>query len=123
MKEFRITLPNHAGELARVIRALSPKGVNLRAIAASAGGDQVTVHLIGHDVEATRKGLEAAKVQFTEQEVVHVIVEDKAGHLAAEQLAEASININAIYLTGRADDLVEVALAVDNVKEAKKLLT
>jgi hypothetical protein len=32
------------------------------------------------------------------------------------------VNILAIYLAGRADDLVEVVMAVDDIKKAKKIL-
>lgn len=124
MKEFRITLGNRPGELARVAENLSRQGVNIKAISVTAGGNQVTCHLIGHDVEATRAALEAIRAQFTEQEVIELLLEDRAGELArvAEQLAEAGINIDAIYLTGKAEDLIELALAVEDAKKAKKVL-
>jgi hypothetical protein len=124
MKEFRITLTNRPGELARLAESLSRKGVNIKAIAGSASGGTVTIHLIGHDVEATREGLKAAHASFTEQEIIPLLLEDKAGELArvASKLADAGINLDAIYLTGKADDLVELAVAVDDVKKAKKLL-
>jgi hypothetical protein len=53
-----------------------------------------------------------------------ILLEDKAGEIArvTSDLANAGVNISAIYLAGRADDLVEVVLAVDDVKKAKKLL-
>jgi hypothetical protein len=124
MNEFRIILGNRPGELARVAESLSRKGVSIKAVAASAGGGQVTLHLIGHDVEATREALLGMRAQFTEQEVITLLLEDKAGELArvANQLADASINLDAIYLTGKADDLVELAIAVDDIKKAKKIL-
>ena len=124
MREFRIVMSNHAGELARIAQGLSRKGVNIRSVCATAEGNQVTMHLIGHDVEATRRGLEAVGAQFTEQEVVQLIIDDRVGELGrvAEQLAEANINIDAIYLTGRVEDMVELAVAVDDVKKAKRLL-
>ncbi len=125
MKEFRITLSNHPGELAHIAEALSHKGVNLRSIAASAEGNLVTVHLIGHDVDATRSGLESVGAKFKEQEILQLILEDKAGELAnvAAKLSAANVNIDAIYLTGRADDMVEIAVAVDDIKKAKQLFT
>ncbi|MBI4601847.1 MAG: hypothetical protein HY721_07785 [Planctomycetes bacterium] len=124
MKEFRITVGNRPGELARVAENLSRKDVNIKAIAASASGGTVTLHLIGHDIEATRAGLTEMRAQFTEREVIPLLLEDKAGALAvvAKQLADAGINIDAIYLTGKADDLIELALAVEDVKKAKKVL-
>lgn len=124
MKEFRITVGNRPGELARVAEGLARKGVSIKAVAATASGGQVTVHLIGHDVEATRAGLQDTRAQFTEQEIITLLLEDKAGELAriANQLSAAGVNVNAIYLTGKADDLVELALAVDDLKKAKKTL-
>jgi hypothetical protein len=124
MKEFRVTVSNKPGELARVAAALGRQQVSIKALAASASGNQVTLHLVGHDVEATREGLRAANVQYHEQEVILVLLEDKAGEIArvTGELGDAGVNLDAIYLAGRADDLVEVVLAPDDIKKAKKVL-
>jgi len=124
MKEFRLVISNRPGELARVANALSRQGVSIKALSATASSNQVILHIVGHDVEATRTGLQSADFSFEEQEVILLLLEDKAGEIGrvAGQLAEAGININAIYLAGRADDLVEVVVAVDDVKKAKKLM-
>jgi hypothetical protein len=124
MKEFRVTMGNRPGELARVASALSRQGLSIKALAASAAGNQVSLHLVGHDVEATRSGLDAANIQYQESEVLLLLLEDKAGEIAriANQLADAGVNLTAIYLAGRADDLVEVVVAVDDIKKAKKVL-
>ena len=53
MKEFRITIGNRPGELARLAESLARHGVNIKAVTATATGAQVTLHLIGHDVEVT----------------------------------------------------------------------
>ncbi len=124
MKEFRIVLGNRPGELARLAESLSRHGVNIKAVCSTTAANQVTVHMIGHDIEAMRSGLDAARVQFIEQEVFQLIIEDKAGELAqvAQQLGDAGINIDAIYLSGKDDDMIELVLAVDDVKKAKKIL-
>jgi hypothetical protein len=124
MKEFRITLTNRPGELARVAAALGRQEVSIKALAATASANQVILHLVGHDVEATRTGLKSANIPFQEQEVMVILLEDKAGEIArvSSQLADAGINLSAIYLSGRAEDLVEVVLAVDDIKKAKKIL-
>jgi hypothetical protein len=124
MKEFRITLTNRPGELARVAAALGRQEVSIKALAATASANQVILHLVRHDVEATRTGLKSANIPFQEQEVMVILLEDKAGEIArvSSQLADAGINLSAIYLSGRAEDLVEVVLAVDDIKKAKKIL-
>ena len=53
-----------------------------------------------------------------------LLLEDKAGEIAriSNELAEAGVNLNAVYLAGRADDLVEVVVATDDIKKTKKAL-
>lgn len=124
MKEFRITMSNRPGELARVTAPLARTGVSIKALAASASSNQVILHLVGHDVEAVRNGLEAAAIPFEESEVLLLLLEDKAGEIAkiSSMLADANVNLTAIYLAGREDDLVEVVVAADDIKKAKKIL-
>ena len=124
MKEFRITIGNRPGELARVAENLARNNVNLKSVAASTELNQVTLHLIGHDVQATRSALQSMRAQFKEQEVVQLLLEDSAGELArvATAISDAGVNMDAIYLTGKADDMIELAMAVDDVKKAKKVL-
>jgi hypothetical protein len=40
----------------------------------------------------------------------------------ADKLAKANVNVHAIYVVGLDGDLVDLALAVDDPKKAKKLL-
>ena len=53
-----------------------------------------------------------------------VLLENRAGELegVAGKLADAHLNLHAIYVVGLDGDLVELALAVDDPKKAKKLL-
>lgn len=124
MKEFRVTMSNRPGELARVAAALGRQGVSIKALAATTAANQVMLHLVGHDVEATRAGLESANIPFEEQEALVVLLEDKAGEIAriTGKLADAGLNLNAVYLAGRADDLVEVVVSPEDIKKAKKVL-
>ena len=124
MREVVIQATHQAGELARIANALSLKGVNIKSIAALAIGHQGLVRIIPDDIEATRRGLEDANIRFEEKEVVTVLLENKAGELTglAAKIADAGINLDAAYVVGLAGDMVELALAVNDVKKAKKLL-
>jgi hypothetical protein len=53
-----------------------------------------------------------------------VLLENKAGVVASitNRLGEAGINLQALYVTGVADDLVELAVVSDNPKKTKKIL-
>lgn len=124
MRDFAIQLTHRPGELARVASALARHGVNLKSLAGLAIGNQVLVRIIADNVEAARSALQASNIRFEESEIVTVLLENRAGELAAvsTKLADAGINLRGIYVTGLAGDLVELAIVVDDVKKAKKLL-
>jgi hypothetical protein len=117
-------LTHRPGELARVTNALSLAGVNLKSVAAMMLGNQALLRVIPDDVDATRHALEQANIRFDEHEVATVMLENKAGELTgvAAKLADAGVNLEALYVVGLAGDLIELAIAVDDVKKAKKAL-
>jgi len=124
MRDCSIQLTNHAGDLARVAQALARRGVNIKALAGMSIGDTAMARILPDDIVVARSALEAAKIRFSESEVHLVLLENKAGILAdvTHRLAEAGINLEAVYVTGIADDLVELAIVSDNPKKAKKIL-
>ncbi|HEX9250189.1 MAG TPA: ACT domain-containing protein [Gemmatimonadaceae bacterium] len=124
MRDCSIQLTNHAGDLARVAQALARRGVNIKALAGMSIGGAAMARILPDDIVVARSALEAAKIRFSESEVHLVLLENKAGILAdvTNRLAEAGINLEAVYVTGIADDLVELAIVSDNPKKAKKIL-
>ena len=124
MKDCSIQLTNHPGDLARVAQALARRGVNIKALAAISIGGVATARILPDDIVVARSALEAANIRFTESEVHIVLLENKAGLLAnvTNRLGDEGINLDAIYVTGIADGRVELAIATDNPKKAKKIL-
>lgn len=124
MKDCSIQLTNKPGDLARVAQALARRGVNIKALAALSVGGVAVARILPDDIVVARSAFEAANVRFTEGEVHLVLLENKAGVLAnvSDRLGEAGINLEAIYVTGVADDLVELAIVSDNPKKTKKVL-
>jgi len=124
MKDFSIQLTDRPGDLARVAEALSRGGVNIKGLAAVSIGRQALAHIIPDDIEAARSALEESNIRFTESEVHTVLLENKAGQLAdvVRRLSEAGVNLEALYLTGVLDDLIEVAFVSGDSKKVKKLL-
>jgi hypothetical protein len=104
--------------------ALTRYGVNVKAVASLAVGTGVLVRIIADREEPARAALQAAQIPFEEHEVVTVLLENRAGELAAvsQKLADARVNLRAIYLTGIVDNLVELAIAVDDVDKAAEVL-
>jgi len=124
VKDFVIQLSHRPGELANVTNALALQGVNIKSLTAMVLGAQAQLRLIPDDAEAARNALRAASIRFEEKELVTVLLENKAGELTgvAGKLADAGLNLEAIYVVGLSDDLIELAIAVDDVKKAKKVL-
>jgi hypothetical protein len=124
MRDFVIHLSHRPGELASVTNALSFQGVNIKSLAAMTLGNEALLRLIPDDVEAARTALRDANVRFEEKELVTVLLENRAGELTgvAAKLSDAGLNLEAAYVVGLADDMIEIAIAVDDVKKAKKLL-
>ena len=125
MKDCSIQLTNHPGDLARVAQALARRGVNIKALAAiSTGGGVAIARILPDDIVVARSALEEARIRFEENEVHLVLLENKPGMVAnvTNRLGDAGINLEALYVTGIADDLVELAIASDNPKKAKKIL-
>jgi hypothetical protein len=110
--------------MVRVANALARKGVNIKSIAGMNIGNQGMIRVIADDVEAARAALTESNIRFEESEMVTVLLENKAGELAevGSKLANAGLNLQAVYVIGLEGDLVELALAVDDVKKAKKAL-
>jgi hypothetical protein len=124
MRDFAIHLTHRPGELGRVANALSLKGVNIKSLAAMTVGNQALLRFIADDVEACRAALRENNIRFDECEMVTVLLENRAGEVAtvADKLANAGLNLDAVYVVGLDGDLVELAFAVDDVKKARKAL-
>jgi hypothetical protein len=124
MRDFTIHLTHRPGELARVAHALARAGVNLKSLAAMTIGSQGVVRLIPDNVDAARHALTEANVRFEESELVTTLLENRAGELedVADKLAKANVNLHAAYVVGLDGDLVELAIAADDPKKAKKVL-
>src|SRR5437867_13076310 len=83
VKDFAIELTDRPGELGRVATALSRYGVNLKAVTGLAIDHHVLVRIIADDPEAARLALQQAGIRYTEEEVVQVLLENRAGELTA----------------------------------------
>jgi hypothetical protein len=124
MRDCTIQLTNKPGDLARVAEALARRGVNIKALAALTVDGMAMARILPDDIVVARSALESANIRFTEGEVHTVLLENKAGVLASvtNRLGDAGVNLEAIYVTGVADDLVELAVVSDNPKKTKKIL-
>lgn len=123
MKEFRLSLPNQPGELAKVAEALGQSGINLLAIA-GIGAATPVLALVTEQEDQTRNVLQGLGISFQEEELLTVKVPDRPGELGkmARKLGDAQVNIDSIYLLSKAAGEAELAFTVSDLAQAKQLL-
>ena len=124
MRDLAIHVTNRPGEIVRVAAALGRKDVNIKSIAGMGFNTQGIIRVIPDNFEAARTALQDANIRFDECELVTALVQNKAGELAdvASKLTNNGVNVEALYIIGLEGDLVEVAMAVSDIKKAKKAL-
>lgn len=124
MKEFRVTLSHRAGELARLAQILADEHIDLRSVAGFSEGNKAHICLVVTDVAKMRSVLEAARMPFSEAEMLSELVEDEVGQIAnvTGKLANAGVDIHSFYILARDNPLVELGFTVDDPKKAKKAL-
>ncbi|MDD2717273.1 MAG: ACT domain-containing protein [Candidatus Wallbacteria bacterium] len=102
IKELVVTLKNMPGQLYKVVSALSDQGIDLKAVTCTMyGKDKTKVKLISMNLDDAKLVLRDRKIEFVENEVIIIDVEDKPGELARvlKLLSEAEINIEYVYTT------------------------
>lgn len=124
MTEFVVRLDNRPGSLARLTELLAGAGVNIDALAAWGRNGDGIVRLVVDQPEACARVLDEAGLSFDEQPVLSARLADRPGELArvARALADAGVNIEAIFLLGAHADGLEVAIAVDDPEAALPLM-
>ncbi|MEW5900128.1 MAG: ACT domain-containing protein [Acidobacteriota bacterium] len=123
-KEFRISLPNRPGQLARLAEGLGHRGVNILAVA-GIGAPKSFMALVVDQEDKTREALSKLRLKFREVELLTVDVPHRPGELGifARKMADAKINIQSIYLLEGPVGEVKVALTVSDLNKAKQKLS
>jgi len=124
MNAFLITVDNRPGALADIADAIAQKGINVAGIAGATEASTGTIAIVTNDEGGTRSALEGAGARFREVALASASLEDKPGVLAdaARRLADAGVNIEAIFPTGMEGGKITIAFGVDNVEAAKSAL-
>ncbi len=121
---LRLRLRNQPGELARVAEQLGTAGINIRAIAGVASGDDSRLEfLVDNAAEAARAWRDAG-TNFEEVQVALAWLPHTPGTLAraSKALADAGINIESTYVAGTEGDRAEVAFGCADPQRADQLL-
>jgi hypothetical protein len=125
MKAFLVDLENKPGELARVTEAIAKKGINIEGVSGATCGTSGRLAIVTKDESGTRAALDAAMCTFKEMEATEVGLRHEPGTLAkaARRLADAGVNIEAIFPTGMQGNEISVAFVTEQPAKAKEALS
>jgi hypothetical protein len=123
--QITIVLENKPRSLAKMCSTLSRAGVNILALFAPEVRGRGKVRVWVDRPDEAKDALSAARIRFSEEEVVAMEVDNKAGAFSevAEKLGKAKINIKYTY-AATADGSVKstVVMAVPDVNKALRVL-
>lgn len=117
--EFTVLIEDRPGTLAHLAETLAQNGINITAIHATSCPDQGFVQLITNNNDATVNALQDAGIDYTVREVLLINLVDQPGTLAllARHLADAGININAVYIAMSG----QIVLDTDDLPRAQRI--
>lgn len=120
MTEFIVQMENRPGRLAALTEALAAFGVNIEALTAYGHDGEGTVRLIVDDAPTTRRVLSEAALRSEEHTVLTARLPHRPGELArlTRSVADAGVNIDAIYVLNTTADGIEFAISVDQPESA-----
>ncbi|MDH3605514.1 MAG: hypothetical protein OER12_00800 [Acidimicrobiia bacterium] len=121
MTEFTIHLSNRPGQLASLASIMADAEVNIEALAAFGVDDLGIVRLVVADPDAARRVITEAGLVAEERRVVTTVLPHRPGALATltQNLANAGVNIDGLYVLHSHDDEIELALAVGDTEAAE----
>lgn len=124
MNEFVVRLDNRPGSLARLTELLAIAGVNIDALAAWGENGDGVIRLIVDRPDVCARTLDDAGLAYETRTALTALLADRPGELArvTKALADAEINIEAIFLLGTRADALELAIVVDDPESAAPLL-
>ena len=114
--EFRVILDDKPGALAQVGRLLGDARINIEAIQGMSRDGKSLIQFVANDPTKVATTLDKAGIPYTRRQVLVVRVLDEPGTLGdvALVMANAGINIDAVYVTTRG----HVVLGVDDLDGA-----
>lgn len=122
MREFVVSVEDEIGSLRDAAKVLSKAGVNILAISSEVRGPKAMLRIVADREAPARAALLKAKYDFGECDLLQLVLDDEPGALArnASLLADAGVNVRAVYIIGKAKGKTDVAFSVDDFGKAMK---
>jgi hypothetical protein len=124
VKELVVSCANRPGTLAGVARTLGLADVNILGFQVGTLGSEGKVHFVVDNPSKAKKALSAARISFTEKDVLHIELPHRPGGLGsfAGKLAAKKINIDYGYTTAsRKGKFAGVVVGVSAIDKAARV--
>jgi hypothetical protein len=125
LTEVVVELEDRVGVLAGLGELLGGEGVNIRALAVVRVAEgRALAHLVVEPADVAVRALrEHGLLPARVREVLSVTLDDEPGALGryCRQLADASVNLEAVYLAGERNGAKELILAVSDLDAARQM--
>ena len=114
--EFKVTVQDTPGTLARLGTILGDAGVNIQAIQGTSREGRGFIQFVPDDPDKATHALDAAGIAYSRRDVLVVRVLDEPGMLGdvALVMSKAGINIDSVYVTTHG----HIVLGVDDLAGA-----
>jgi hypothetical protein len=124
MQAFIVEASNRPGEFARHCSLPAARGVNLYALCLGLG-DRGGAAFMSQDEAGLRSAFDDAGVAFREIPVLTIAMDDRPGTAAAaaQRLADAGVNIDLFVPVGIRDGKATIAVGVDKIEDARRVLS
>jgi hypothetical protein len=125
MKELVIVSKDRVGLLADISEALGKGKVNINSVTADVVGQNAVVRLVISDAEKGKIALEKSGFRPVSGDTLVVTLEDRPGELSkiARMLSENGVNVTNVYMLGKEAGKGLIAIKVDKMEKARKLLS
>ncbi len=125
MEQITILVEDRPGALADICEAFGRSGVNIKAISAEGLGEAGVIRIVTADVNTATRALDREGFSYRVAEIVSIRLPDKPGELGkvTRRLADEEINIQYIYILGKDKGATDIALRVDDVENARIVLS
>jgi hypothetical protein len=123
-KEIKVITDNKSGALARVTAPIAEARININACCAYAAGKEAHFYLLTADNERAKEGLTKAGFKPTESEVLVIETTNEAGTLfrAAQQLAQADVDLDYCYSTAGTGGNTWIVFATKTIEKAMNVI-
>ena len=124
MQTFIIEAANRPGELGRIADAIGKRGINVYGCCLSYGNKGAAA-LLAQDEPALRSVLDGEGLTYHQTPVLTIWLDDKPGQMAwaAKRLGDAGVNIELFTPVAFDDHKATIAIGVDNVEDARRVLS